>query len=87
MTQSFFLGGTPAEDPSGDPPAQVMRRWRSLQVVQGAPHRLDHGSGHVCVDLGGTRALVAKEFLDDTEIDAAFQQVRGEAVTTMRNSA
>jgi hypothetical protein len=53
------LGGpTPAEDPSGNPPAQVTRRGRSLQVVQGAPHRLDHGLGHVRVDLGGTSALV-----------------------------
>ena len=33
------------------------------------------------VDLGGTGALVAEEFLDDPEVGAVFQQVRREAVT------
>ena len=32
------------------------------------------------VDLGGTGALVAEEILDDTEVGAAFQEMRREAV-------
>ena len=39
------------------------------------------------VDLGGTGALVAEEFLDDAEVGAAFQEMRGEAVPVMPSSA
>jgi len=39
------------------------------------------------VDLGGARALVAEELLDDAEVGAAFQEMGGEAVPVMPSAA
>ena len=38
------------------------------------------GGGHVGVDLGRAKALVAEKLLNDPEVGAAIQQVSGEAV-------
>jgi hypothetical protein len=42
---------------------------------------LHAGGGHVRVDLRGREVGVAEEFLDDTQVRAVVEQVRGEGMT------
>jgi len=95
--RSVVVGGLGAATGREDPAVQanvhaaLLKRklgaLRSLQVVQGTAHRPEGRPGDMRVELGGASALVTEKFLDDTEVGAALQEVRREAVASMPNSA
>src|SRR5260370_40487089 len=52
-----------------------------LQEVQGALGIVQDCARHVGVDLGGRRIIKKKKNLDDADVGAALEQMRGEGVT------
>ena len=50
-------------------------------VVKQTPQVFTQRFAQVSVDLGGADIYMSQQNLDDANIDASFQQVRGEAVS------
>src|ERR1700756_871213 len=57
-----------------------LRGREHAELVERADHRPHRARGHLGVERGGIEPGVAEQGLDDADIDAVFQQMRGEAV-------
>jgi hypothetical protein len=62
---------------AGPPSFEEARAGLVQQLAELIAHRL----GHVGVNLRGAQTGMSEQDLDDADVDATLEQVRGEAVT------
>jgi hypothetical protein len=73
----LFVGQTRGSTMARPPSLEEAIGGLTEEMTELIPQRI----GEVGIDLGGSQARVSEQDLDDADIDAPLEHVRGEAVT------